>query len=185
MSIEKLITERRSIALFEDKPVQLEELKEMLEVAKWVPNHKMTEPWRFTIISGETKKELAKLAGEFMSRGKAQEEKKRAYDKAFQTFDHVPIFLMVTMEEHHDLKVRQEDYASTSILIHNLSLLAWERGLGLIWKTGPLTETEAFRELIQIRKGEKFIGMIQLGYPKIVPKARPRQDLKSKITELN
>lgn len=185
MSIEKVMKARRSVSLFEDKLVDVDQLKAMLETAKWVPNHKLTEPWRFTIITGETKHALADLAGTFMGRGKASEDQKRAYDKAFQTFSQVPVYIMVTMTEHHDLKVRQEDYASTSALIHNLSLLLWEAGIGMIWKTGPLTDTEAFRELIQIQKGEKFVGMLQIGYPKVVPKARPRQSLEEKITELN
>ena len=185
MNIEQLITERRSVMLFEDKPVAVDEVKAMLKTAAFVPNHKMTQPWRFTIITGETKNKLAELAGTFMATGKTGEDKTRAYEKASQTFQQVPLYIMVFMDESHLLKRREEDYASTSLIIHNLSLIGWERGLGLIWKTGPLTETKPFRELIGIKPGEKFVGMIQLGYPKKIPKALPRIDLESRIDHLN
>ncbi|GEN57556.1 putative NAD(P)H nitroreductase YfhC [Halolactibacillus alkaliphilus] len=185
MDIETLIKERRSVSLFEDKPVSIDEVKAMLKTSAWVPNHKMTQPWRFTIITGETKAQLAHMAGEFMSRGKTGEEKDRAYNKAHAAFSQVPMHVMVFMEESHDLKRRQEDYASTSLIIHNLSLIGWEKGIGMIWKTGPLTDTEPFRQLIGIQPGEKFVGMIQLGYPKKVPRAMPRIDLDERITELN
>ncbi|WP_017471127.1 nitroreductase family protein [Amphibacillus jilinensis] len=185
MLIEQLIKERRSIARFGERPVDVEEVKQLLNTAIWVPNHKMTQPWRFVFITGETKQQLAELAGSFMSKGKVGEEKAAAYQKAYQTFEHVPVFLMVIMEESHLLKTRQEDYASTSLIIHNLSLLCWEKGIGMIWKTGPLTDDVRFRELVGVKQGEKFVGMLQLGYPEKVPKARPRADLTDRITELN
>ncbi|MBM7540902.1 nitroreductase family protein [Amphibacillus cookii] len=185
MQIEQLIKERRSISRFDQRPVDLEEIKQLLKTAAWVPNHKMTQPWRFVFITGDTKQKLADLAGSYMSKGKAGEEKATAYQKAYETFEHVPVFLMVIMEESHLLKVRQEDYASTSLIIHNLSLLCWEKGIGMIWKTGPLTDDVHFRELIGVKQGEKFVGMLQLGYPQKVPKARPRIDLTERITELN
>lgn len=185
MDIETLIKERRSVSLFEDKPVSIDLVKEMLKTSVWVPNHKMTQPWRFTIITGETKEQLANLAGDFMARGKTGEDKDRAFNKAYGTFSQVPVYVMVFMNESHELKRRQEDYASTSLIIHNLSLIGWEKGLGMIWKTGPLTDTEAFRELIGVKPGEKFVGMIQLGYPKKVPRPVPRIDLDTRITELN
>lgn len=171
--------------MFEDREVEPKEVKELLKTAIWVPNHKMTQPWRFVIITGETKEQLAQLAGDYMGKGKQGEERDSAVQKAYQTFKQVPVFLMVLMEENHILKLNQEDYAATSLIIHNLSLLAWEKGLGMVWKTGPLTDDPAFRELIGINKGEKFVGMVQIGYPKKVPKARPRIDVEERITELN
>ncbi|SDB82114.1 Nitroreductase [Pelagirhabdus alkalitolerans] len=184
MEIEKLIKERRSVSLFEERDVDIDELKKMIETAVWVPNHKNTQPWRFVIITGDTKERLAQLAGEFKSRGMAGDAKDRAYQAGYQMFAQVPVYVMVMMDENHVLKRRQEDYASTSLVIHNLSLIGWEKGLGMIWKTGPLTEEKAFRELIQIEKGEKFVGMIQIGYPKKVPKPLPRVDINKQITEL-
>lgn len=184
MNLEQLIQERRSVSLFDDRSVDLSEVKALLKTAAWVPNHKMTQPWRFVLVTGETKDQLAQLAGRFNSRGKTGEEKDTAYTKGYQNFKQVPVFLMVLMHETHLLKLRQEDYMSTGLIIHNLSLLCWEKGIGMIWKTGPLTDEAEFRDLIGATPGEKFVGMIQLGYPKKIPKARPRIDLEERITEL-
>jgi len=38
------------------------EIKQMLEAAKWAPTHKLTEPWRFSVIMNqENKQELINL----------------------------------------------------------------------------------------------------------------------------
>ncbi len=35
-------------------------MKDLLSIAVWVPNHKMTEPWRFVFITGESKKKISR-----------------------------------------------------------------------------------------------------------------------------
>src|SRR5699024_6648844 len=53
--VEQAIVTRRTIRRFKDEAVDLEEIIELLEVAKWAPNHKLTEPWRFIAFEGSGK----------------------------------------------------------------------------------------------------------------------------------
>ncbi len=57
-AIDNLIKGRRSIKKFKTDVVSVDEMIEILEVAKWAPNHKMTEPWRFLLYSEEGKNEF-------------------------------------------------------------------------------------------------------------------------------
>ncbi|WP_117161088.1 nitroreductase [Paraliobacillus sp. X-1268] len=185
MQLSELIKERRSIQLYEDRPVDIEQLKGMLDTAVWVPNHKMTEPWRFVIVHGNSIEKVAELNRKFSATGSSEEAKKQSGEKAYKKIKDVPVLLMVIMDENPDAKLREEDYAATSCLIQNFSLLAWEQGIGMIWKTGALTTQANFRELIGVKRGEKVVGMLQIGYPAKVPKARPRTDVQERIEELN
>ncbi|WP_077623574.1 nitroreductase family protein [Sediminibacillus massiliensis] len=185
MNLEELIKGRRSIQLYEDRPVSIDELKNMLETAVWAPNHKMTQPWRFIFVQGETKKKVAELNRKIGEKGKDAEERKANGEKAFKKIDDVPVLLIVAMKENHSPKFREEDYAATSCVIQNFSLLAWEKGIGMIWKTGQITIEDEFRELVGVQPGERVAGMLQIGYPAKVPKARPRNDVQSLITELD
>lgn len=185
MNLDEIIKGRRSIQLYENKEVDVALLKELLETAIWVPNHKMTQPWRFVIVHGKGKEKIAELNKRLSAKGTTEEEKKRSGEKAYQKMIDVPMYLMVLMEESPDLKLRQEDYAATSCLIQNFSLLAWEQGIGMIWKTGPMTTTEAFRSIIGAQNGEKVVGMLQIGYPAKVAKPRPRVDIQNRIEEIN
>ncbi|WP_053217939.1 nitroreductase family protein [Virgibacillus senegalensis] len=185
MNLSELMKSRRSIQLYEDRPVPLEEVKQMLEAAVWVPNHKMTQPWRFIFVHGESLKKVAEINRKLGEKGTDPEERKANGEKAYQKIANVPALLVVTIKENHNPKLREEDYAATSCVIQNFSLLAWEKGIGMIWKTGAITMEDAFREAVGVQPGERVAGMLQIGYPAKIPKPRPRTDVQQLITELD
>src|SRR5690606_2123974 len=60
--VNKIIRNRRSmfVAQFkENDPVEDHIIHELLENANWAPTHKLTEPWSFTVFTGEGLKQLA------------------------------------------------------------------------------------------------------------------------------
>ncbi|QDP41791.1 nitroreductase family protein [Radiobacillus deserti] len=185
MTLSEVIKNRRSIQLYEDKPVPLDELKELLETAIWVPNHKMTEPWRFIFIQGDSRKHLAEINRKLNEKGTTLEEKKKHGEIAYQKIMDVPLFLMVVMNENPNMKLREEDYAATSCVVQNFSLLAWEKGIGMIWKTNQLTTNIEVRDTYGVKPGEKIAAMLQIGYPAKVPKERPRKQAKTLISEFH
>ncbi|UFT99081.1 nitroreductase [Radiobacillus kanasensis] len=183
MTLSDIIKNRRSIQLYEEKTVPVEELKELLETAIWVPNHKMTEPWRFVFIRGDSRKPLADINRKLNEKGTTVEERNKNGEVAYKKIMDVPVFLMVVMNENPNMKLREEDYAATSCVVHNFSLLAWEKGIGMIWKTNQLTTNEEVRATYDIQPGEKIAAMLQIGYPAKVPKERPRKEAKTLISE--
>src|ERR1700712_5526051 len=63
--INSLIRQRRSVFQRDYTPDAVDDsiITQMLENANWAPNHKMTEPWRFVVFSGEGRTKL----GEFQA----------------------------------------------------------------------------------------------------------------------
>ncbi len=60
--INELIRTRRSVFTQQfdpGKPIPDEIIWQILNNANWAPTHKRTEPWRFTVFSGEGRKILA------------------------------------------------------------------------------------------------------------------------------
>jgi nitroreductase len=53
---------RRSIGKL-DGDVPEAELRELIELATWAPNHKLTEPWRFTVLRGAARERLRRALG--------------------------------------------------------------------------------------------------------------------------
>lgn len=78
------------------------------------------------------------------------------------------------MKESPNLIERQDDFASTSIVIHNFSLLAWE--------TYPWIHEPEFREAMGIAPGEKVLGNLHIGYPAAIPSPQPRVPAAERIT---
>jgi nitroreductase len=60
---------RMSIRAFRDEEVPKEKLRELVEIARWSPSYKNSQPWEVMIVSGEKKKALSGLMIELMEKG--------------------------------------------------------------------------------------------------------------------
>ncbi|MBW2172403.1 MAG: nitroreductase family protein [Deltaproteobacteria bacterium] len=63
------IKTRMSIRKFKSEPVPEEVLLEVINVAKWSPSYKNTQPWEAIILSGEKKEALSKMLIELLESG--------------------------------------------------------------------------------------------------------------------
>ena len=175
MEVAQLIRDRRSVHVFDGRPVPAELVLSLLETAVWVPNHRMTQPWRFVLLQGEGRERIANAARILNENWQWDAAKKEETGlKYYRKIMSVPTFLMVIVEEDAHPIVREEDYAAASCLIHNFSLLAWEQGIGMVWETYPLLHETIFRDAVGVRPGERIVGSLHLGYPSRLPKAQPR-----------
>ena len=50
MDVEDAIRSRRTHKAFAPEPLPRELLDELLELARWAPNHHLTNPWRFRVL---------------------------------------------------------------------------------------------------------------------------------------
>ncbi len=175
----QLIRERRTVKKFKEESISTELLSELLEVAIWAPNHKLREPWRFIIYNGEGREVLGNAMANIASKGakmkKSPEEMKKHYES-------IPAHILVVMPEDPQPFVREEDYAATCALIQNFQLAAWERGVGVFWKTDSFLTLPEFREAAGVRPGEKIAAILHVGYIDIVPKPRKRTPIDEKLT---
>ncbi|MFC1868445.1 nitroreductase [Thermodesulfobacteriota bacterium] len=64
------IKTRRSIRQFKPEPVPREILFELIDVAKWSPSYKNSQPWEFIILSGPKKEALTRTLLEILEQGK-------------------------------------------------------------------------------------------------------------------
>ncbi|ALS23124.1 MULTISPECIES: nitroreductase family protein [Paenibacillus] len=183
MELARLIRERRSIHAFEHREVPPELIMELMDTAVWVPNYHMTQPWRFILTYGEGRRKMAEAVRTMKeSREPDPALKKEVGQKFYNKIMAIPMIMTVIMKEDPNLVVREEDYASTSCIIHNLSLLAWERGIGMVWETYGWLHHPVFRETMGILPGEKVLGNLHIGYPAQIPKAQPRILAAERIT---
>ena len=161
MDVDTAIRERRTIGVFSDRPVAPQVIEELIEAARWAPNHKHTEPWRFHVVSGKAREELCdailQAGGEF---------KKDPRGKLMRS----PLFIAVTQEAVPDDPVRdQEDYAAVCCAVQNMMLAATARGLASKWSTGALAEN---------RRGQALAGNRRAGPHRRLPlpRLRPRRN---------
>jgi nitroreductase len=51
-SLAELIRTRRTVGAFTAQPIPADLIMTLLETAVWAPNHRLTEPWRFVMMTG-------------------------------------------------------------------------------------------------------------------------------------
>ncbi|MBU8685175.1 putative NAD(P)H nitroreductase YdjA [Bacillus licheniformis] len=183
-SIRDCVRNRRTIRKFKQDPVPKEVVLELLEDAVYAPNHKLTEPWRFIYIGTESgkKKHADNLKAAFKElKPNMQEEQINKFREHILS---VPAFLFVIMKEDENERVRRDDFAAVSCLIQNLQLLAWEKGIGMVWKSGEVLSHETLHRLMGLKRDERVAALLQIGYPAEIPEAKHRTPAAQLFTEL-
>ena len=63
MQTEEAIRTRRTHKAYTPEPLDRETLEELFELARWAPNHNLTNPWRFRVVGPEALERLKAAAG--------------------------------------------------------------------------------------------------------------------------
>jgi len=151
MDVETAIRTRRTHKAFGPEPLPRAQIEELLELARWAPNHHLTAPWRFRVVGPETLRRLKEAAG---PEGAAKLER-------------APTLIVVSCVETPDDPVqREEDLHATAVASYIVLLAAHARGLAGYWRTPGLLRSPEGRAAVGLPEGERFVGLIHLGSPR-------------------
>ena len=181
LTVRDAIIQRRSIKLFNGQPVDREMLLSILDDAVWAPNHQLRQPWRFIVACGKELDDLYSVLKEFAI-PKWNELSEEDLEKQMKKFTTPGGYVFVVVPEDARQKERLEDYAAASMLVQNVQLLAWDRGIGSCWKTPGYLDNPLFRKALGIQPGERIISMLQVGYFDEMPKPRERKGVEDLVT---
>lgn len=165
-AIAAAIRERRTINFFQEHEPPRELILRAIDAARWAPNHHLSEPWRFYLLSPQCRKTIIDLNAELVAgnRGAAAGEAKR------KRWSSIPGWLVVTCARSEDELRAREDYAACCCAIYGLTLFLWEQGVGTKWTTGEVTRDARFYDAIWTDpEAEGVVGLIWYGYPAEVP----------------
>ena len=171
---------RRSTNQFLKQKVSRKLIREAVELARWAPNHHLTEPWQFYVLGEQAIAESIELI-----RDNATRKKDAAYgDFKAESARAVPGWLVVTCKKSADEILQREDYAACCCAIQNLMLYLSEAGVATKWTTGEITRDTRFHHILGSDPDASFIvALIWHGYPKVLP-TQSRQPLENILTEL-
>jgi nitroreductase len=162
------INRRTSVRRFRQQPVSRETIAQLLECAVRAPNHKLTQPWRFAILTGAARDQFAELrAGHRLKRfdDPSTPEALVAADKVRRESRETPVFVVIMAAVNPDEITREEDYAASMMATANLMIAAESLGLGTYLKTGGIMRDPAVLALARVPDGFRIVGIVSLGYP--------------------
>ena len=147
MELDELIRTRRTQKAYEPGPVDRELLDELFELARWAPNHHLTNPWRFRVLGPAALEALKAAAG----------------PEAAVKLDRAPTLVAASVVQEGDAVADEEDFAAAACASFIVLLGAHARGLDGYWRTPEVLRTPAGRAALGIPDGEKVIGLLHLG----------------------
>ena len=130
------IRERRTHKRFTGAPVPEAQLETLLDLARWAPNHRLTEPWRFSVVVHARIPDLARTTVGAI----ADSDHPKLLAKRQKLERQLPLlgaFVAVYRTPvPDDPLLDREDYAACCCAVQNLLLGATALGLGSFWSTG-------------------------------------------------
>ena len=159
--VERAIRGRRTHKAYAREPVPRETLEELLELARWAPNHHLTAPWRFRVLGPQALARLQEAAGP------AEAPK----------LERAPTLVVASARLSGETTQDEEDLHSTAAAVYAVLLGAHARGLAGYWRTPRVLRTPEGRAAVGIRDGERVVALIHLGRPVNEPPAKERPAL--------
>ncbi len=175
------IRARRTTKLFLQQKVSRKLILEAIDVARWAPNHHLTEPWHFYVLGEETIARSIELIRVVVT------ERKDASVGEFKAKSaaKIPGWMVVTCNKSDDELLQREDYAACCCAVQNLMLYLSEAGVATKWSTGHVTRDSRFFDLLGIDGDKAFVvGLFWYGYPKMLPE-QARKSVAEITTELD
>jgi nitroreductase len=168
VDLEEAIRTRRTIKAYAPQTVPRETLDELFELARWAPNHNLTNPWRFRVLGPRTLERLKAAAG----------------PEAAAKLDRAPTLVVSTALLSGDPEQDEEDLHATACATYILLLGAHARGLAGYWRTPAVLRTAEGRAACGIGERERFVGLVHLGAARQDKQPPPRAGVPDFVTYL-
>ena len=157
------VSRRTSLRIDPDRPVDPSLVAELCRMATWAPNHHLTEPWRFAVVTGENRAELGARAAAYQA--EMGETVEARLHKTRGKYLRAPISLAVACVVHPDPVTHAEDRDAVAAGIQNILLGAAALGLASYWGSGLVTQAPQVKALCGFGPDDALIGIIYLGWP--------------------
>jgi nitroreductase len=152
------VRSRRTHKVFGRAPVPRETLDELFDLARWAPNHHLTQPWRFRVVGP-----------------RALDALKAATDDGGVKLQRAPTLVVASVVRRSDPVADQEDLCAAACACYIVLTAAHTRGLAGYWRTPAVLRTEAGLQAVGVPEGERVLGLLHLGPP--AREAEPPQRL--------
>lgn len=184
------IAHRRSMGIARvhaDKPVDRELVEKALQAADWAPSHGETEPWRFTVYTGESRNALGDAFAEAYRLDAGENGfKEAAFEANRQRALGAPVWISIGMSpglrSDGSLRMTEEDEViAVGCAVQNLHLVANAMGLGGMWLSKGVFIHPHVAQFVGLEPPARLLGFFFLGWPAIPWPEGERRPLAEKV----
>jgi nitroreductase len=160
-------------------------VQQMLENANWAPSHKLTEPWRFIVYTGEGRQTLANMqAGIYKQVTEADGtfKEERYQNLLTKPFESSHIILVYMKRDEKKSVPEIEEMGAVFCAVQNMYLTATSYGVGGYLSTGGVTFFKESNAAFGLAPEDRIIGFFHVGIPKHHNQMSRRNDVGLKTT---
>lgn len=177
MDVIEAVRTRRSVGKV-DGEISRDEIRALIEAATWAPNHHLTEPWMFAVLTGAARERLGSLWAKISAdeHGITGPERENYIEGTRQKVLRAPVLIVVSTRTDDDPIVAAEDFAATAAAVQNMLLAATATGLGAMWRTGGMVYNAQIKRHLGLDERDRIVAVVYLGRPVAgAPKPQPRK----------
>ena len=171
-AINALLT-RNSCALLEEPAPQGAVREQIFQAALRAPDHANLKPWRFLCVEGDARQELGQLMCESALKDRPDLDE-ATQKKLSQAPLRAPLVIIVVARITEHPKVPElEQLLSAGAALSNMLIAAHATGFAGIWRTGDISFSRSFMDVVGLSNNEQIIGFLYLGTAKAKAKKLP------------
>lgn len=182
MDVFHAIETRHSVKKVKPDPLPRELIQKLLAAGNHAPNHHKLRPWRFIVLTGNSRSRL----GEVMAA--SQHDRKpdlppEAADKTRSLPLRAPVLIAVGVDKPTDGRTPEiENICATAAANENILLTAHALGLGATWRTGEWADDVKVKEFLGLAPDQHLIAFLYVGYPEGETMAPDRPSVDDRVT---
>lgn len=160
MELYQAIEKRYSVRSYQDKPVEEDKLRRVLNAARLAPSGSNRQPWKFIVVrDAKVRRDLAVACN----------------DQSFIAEAPVVIAGVGLMADRVMSCQVPGDPVDLAIALEHIALAATAEGLGTCW-IGAFDQDKV-RAVLGVPRTAKVIEVMPLGYPADSPRTKSRKDI--------
>jgi nitroreductase len=184
----KVIRTRRSVRVYKRGKVTDEQLRTILEAARWAPSGANTQPWEFVITRDHEKMKRVRRIYDHEWRQRKREDPVHYKGLKKDYVGDVAVLVLVCGEDRTKqvyLTTRQAAdreklfQASVANAVEQMMLAAASMNLGTVWVSVREEVEPELRELFDVPPELRLLWVVPIGHARGWPPAKPRRPIEA------
>lgn len=183
MTATDIIRKRRAIfpAMYTGEEISDDVIYEVLNLATYAPSHRLTQPWKFKVFSGEGLNKLSQYLGKYYREHTVEDKYSEIkYERTInKPLKSTHVIAIIMMRDKEWRVPEWEEIASVAMAVQNIWLGFTEKKIGCYWSS-PNSMINA-DDFLSLKPHERCLGMLYVGRPSVHPPMPPRDEIDSRI----
>ena len=188
-ALHEIIANRRSLGLarLKEDPIDTVILRQALEAANWAPSNGDTEPWRFTVFTGDGRLALGEAFAEAYRQEAGAEFREETLQAMRERGTDAPAWISIGMTpglrpDGSRSQSDDEEIMGVACAVQNLHLSLTAHGIVGMWHSKGSSVHPHVASFLGLEAPSRLLGFFWCGYPKVAWPAGERGPWEEKVT---